>query len=83
MVCTVVRLVVARSQVFPMAGNRSNSCHPAGKVLSPLGVGMGRVAYLWQSLQACEPHTVTPSRCCWDTRIRRSLTVAPVGSHIC
>jgi hypothetical protein len=52
-------------------------------VLGPLDVAMGMVACLWKRLQACEPHMKTPSQCCWDSRIPRSLTVALAGSHIC
>jgi hypothetical protein len=81
LVCIVVRLGVARSQAAHLVENRSSSYHPVGKVLGPLDVAMGMGAYL--CLQACEPHTKMPSRCCWDTLGQRSLTVAPVGSHIC
>ena len=79
---TVVRLVVAHSQAVLLEGNHSNSWNrPVGKVLGPPAMGM--VACLWKCLQACEPRMKTPSQCCWDSRISRSLTVAQVGSHIC
>jgi len=78
-----VRLVVAHSLGVPTAGNRSSKRRLVDKVSGPQDTVMGRVAYPWKRLQACEPHKKMPSRYCWDTRSPLSLTVAPAGSHIC